>query len=200
MQLNATLTKIDVLNLFVQLAPLVIRLGDGGTLLVTSPAEVTMIPGEGVGVVCDATFHWPLLGVDLPVRMRSLSIRIRPAVHPDSSGQSHILTFTLQIEHARVSLLPAMFDERVTARLNEELRTRNVELAWNFGKSLSHVFQLPATVLSAAALALDVSIGAIDITESEIALAIDFVARVQPRTDAHTVQSPASVGGVASPQ
>ncbi|MGA7121639.1 MAG: hypothetical protein WBY94_16150 [Polyangiaceae bacterium] len=197
MHLNATLTKIDVLNLFVQLAPLVIRLGDGGTLLVTAPAEVTMIPGEGVGVVCDATFHWPLLGVDLPVRMRSLSVRIRPDVHPDSAGQSNVLTFTLQIEHTGVSILPAMFDERVTARLNEELRTRNVELAWNFGKSLSHVFQLPPAVLSAAALALDVSIGAIDITESEIALAVHFVARVQPRTDGHTVQSPAAAGGAA---
>lgn len=195
MQLKATLTKNDVINLFAQLAPLVVRVGEGGTLLLASPTEVAMIPGEGVRVVCDATFHWPLLGVELPIHLSALAVRIRPAVQPDSNGKSDILAFTLQVEHTGMSLLPAVFDGRVTSRLNRELQTRNIEVAWNFGKTMSHVFQLPATLLSAGPLDLKVRVGTIEITESEIVLDVDFVARMGPRTAARAARSPDTHGG-----
>ena len=152
MWLEAILTTADLRDVLGQFAPLEIRLGSDGKLLLASPTEVSLIPGEGIGVVCDATLHWPVLGVDLPVHMRGLTVLIHPTVRPGPNGSCDVLAFTLQIDRAGVSILPAVVDDRVTSLLNQELVKKHVELAWNFGKTLSHVFQLPAFLASAAAL------------------------------------------------
>ncbi|MGD0674129.1 MAG: hypothetical protein ABSC94_01845 [Polyangiaceae bacterium] len=181
MRLEATLGKEDLLDVFGQLAPLEIRVGEGGTLLLACPTEVMMIPGDGVKVVCDATFHWPVLGVGVPVHMRGLRATIRPAIRDGSNEASDVLAFTLKVDHAGVSLLPASFDERVTSHLNKELVSRHIELAWNYGQTLSHVFSLPATLVSAAALALKVIAGTVEVTEGAVVFAVDFGAAVERR-------------------
>jgi hypothetical protein len=184
MRCEAILTQHDLRDLFAKLAPLEIRVGESATLVLESPTEVSLVALEGVNVVCDATLHWPLLGVDLPVHMRQLTVRIHPAVRPGPNGNSSVLVFTLQIERTGVSLLPASFDDRVTTLLNKELVTKHVELAWNFGKTLTHVFSLPAGLVSAAALGVRVESGTTRVTENDVRLVVEFGAEVQKRVGA----------------
>jgi hypothetical protein len=184
MWLEAILTKDDLRDVFDQFAPLEIRLGDSGRLVLESPTEVSINPGSGVGVVCDATLHWPVLGVDLPVRMRGLTVLLHPTVRPRPDGSCGALVFTLQIDRTGVSLLPAVFDARVTSLLNRELAENHAALEWNFGKTLSHVFQLPAALASAATLSLEVIAGSVKTTDDAVGFAVGFRAEVHPRVAA----------------
>jgi hypothetical protein len=181
MWLEAILTKDDVRDVFAQFTPLEIRLGENGKLLLASPKEVSMIPGEGVSVVCDATLHWPVLGIDIPVHMRGLTVLIHPIVRPDPDCRCGVLAFTLQVNHAGVSLLPSVVDGRVTSLLNEELLKKHIELSWDFGRTLTHVFAMPEALASAAALSLNVIAGTVKITDDAIGFAVGMGAEVQPR-------------------
>jgi hypothetical protein len=199
MWLEATLTKDDLESLLAQFAPLEIRLGESGRLILASPTEVSMNPGKGVGVLCDATVHWPLLGMDLPVRMRGLGILLRPAVRPGSDGSCGVLVFTLQIEHVGVSPLPAVFDASLTSLLNRELAQDRAALVWNFVETLSHVFALPAALASAATLGLKANAGSIRITDKAIGFVVGFGTDVQPRPAAPVPIDTVSQQGAASP-
>jgi hypothetical protein len=181
MWLEAILTTDDLREVLEQFSPLEIRLGDNGKLLLASPTRVSLTAGEGMSVVCEATLHWPVLGVDLPVHMHGLSVLVRPSVRPAPDGTCDVLAFTLQIDRAGVSILPHILDDKVTSLLNEELAKKHVELAWNFGKTLTHVFSLPDALASAAALALKVSGGSVRVTEAAVGFAVNFTAEVRPR-------------------
>jgi hypothetical protein len=184
MWLEAILTTSDLQDTIQQFSPLEIRLGDNGKLLLASPTRVSLTAGEGMAVVCEATLHWPVLGVDLPVHMHGLSVLVRPEVRPAPDGTCDVLAFTLQIDRAGVSILPHIIDDKVTSLLNEELAKKHVELAWNFGETLTHVFALPAALASAAALALKVGGGTVKITDRAIGFAVNFTAEVRPRVGA----------------
>jgi hypothetical protein len=199
MWLEAILTKDDLRDVFEQFAPLEIRLGESGRLILESPSEVSMNPGSGVGVVCDATLHWPVLGVDLPVRMRGLTVLLHPTIQPRPDGRCGALVFTLQIDHTGVSLLPAVFDARVTSLVNRELAERHAALEWNFGKTLSHVFALPAALVSAGTLSLKVHAGSVKTTSEALGFAVGFLAEVQPRARAPAVADAALHEDAASP-
>jgi hypothetical protein len=179
MRLEAILTRDDLEGLLGKFAPLEVLLGDSGRCVLTAPARVTLIPGKGMSVICDATLYWPVLRVDVPVHMRGLSVLIHPGVRPSADGKSAVLAFTLQIDRTGVSVLPGAIDDRVTSLLNVELVKKHVELSWDFGRTLSHVFALPAALASAAALSLIVSQGTIFVTDSAVVLAVDFDADVR---------------------
>lgn len=199
MWLEAILTKDDLRDVFEQFAPLEIRLGDSGRLILESPTDVSVIPGSGVGVVCDATLHWPVLGVDLPVRMRGLTVLLHPTIQPRPDGGCGALVFTLQIDRTGVSLLPAAFDARVTSLLNRELAESHAALEWNFGKTLSHVFALPAALASAGTLSLKVHAGSVKTTGDALGFAVGFRAEVQPRALPPAGADAASHEDAASP-
>jgi len=179
MRLEAVLTRDDLHGILNQFAPLEIRLGKNGNLLLDSPSKVALIPGEGLSIVCHATLHWPVLGVSVPVSMRGLTVEVRPAVRPGLAGGGDVVAFTLQIDRAGVTVLPEVIDDKVTSRVNQELVEKHVELSWNFAKSLSHVFELPDALASAAALKLKVRQGIVVVTESAVVFTVDFGAEVQ---------------------
>jgi hypothetical protein len=181
MHLKAILTRDDLHGVLMQFAPLEICLAENGKLLLSSPAEVALVPGKGMSVVCDATLQWPVLGFALPVQMRGLAVQVQPSVRSGPDGGNTVLALTLQIDRTGFSLLPAMIDERVTSRVNQELVKKDVELSWNFEKTLSHVFSLPDALTSAAALSLKVSGGTVVATDSAVVFTVDFDAAVRRR-------------------
>jgi hypothetical protein len=193
MWLEAILTKEDLEKIVGQFSPLTVLLGENGSLLLASPCEVSLIPGEGIGVVCDATIHWPVLGIDLPVELRSLTLRILPVVQEEVGRR---LVFRLQIDHTGVVLLPSMIDHRVTARVNEELEKKHVELSWNFLETLSHVFELPDALVSSGAISLRATDGRVKATEGALGFAVRFETTVLPRTEAVAVPMPTTTDGV----
>ena len=153
-------------------------------MLLASPTRVSLSAGEGMAVVCEATLHWPVLGIDLPVHMHGLSVLVRPSVRPAPDGTCDVLAFTLQVDRTGVSILPDIIDDKVTSMLNEELAKKHIELAWNFAATLSHVFALPDALASASAIALKVGGGTVKVTDHAIGFAVNFTAEVRPRVGA----------------
>jgi hypothetical protein len=181
MWLEAILTREDLEGIAEKFSPLEIVLGDSGSLLLVGPCEVSLTPDEGVAVKCDATLHWPVLGFDVPVSMHGLLVHVLPSVEERADGST--LVFRLQIDRAGVAMLPSFFDCGVTARVNRELEEKHVELAWNFADTLSHVFKLPPSIASAAALSLKATAGRVKATETALGLAADFTVSVQARSE-----------------
>jgi hypothetical protein len=181
MWLEAILTEADLETVLQQFSPLKILLGDNGSLLLAEPKEVSLIPDQGIEVVCDATLHWPILGFDLPVALRGLTVRVLPVVDKAASGTP--LVFRLQLDHAGVAMLPAIIDDRVTAMVNEELHKKHVELSWNFMKTLSHEFTLPGAIASAASISLVALDGMVKANAKALGLAVRFETTVRRRLD-----------------
>jgi hypothetical protein len=181
MWLEGILTREDLQDIAERFSPLKILLGDSGSLLLVGPCEVSLNPDKGIAVKCDATLHWPVLGFDVPVSLHGLLVHVLPSVEERPDGAT--LVFRLQIDHAGVAMLPSFFDHGVAARVNRELEQKHVELAWNFVDTLSHVFKLPPTLASAAALSVKATAGRVKATETALGLAVDFSLSVQARGD-----------------
>jgi hypothetical protein len=181
MWLEAILTQDDLLDVFRRFSPLEIRLGERGVLVLASPIAVSTVSEEGVGVVCDATLHFPVFGIQVPVHMKGLTVMIHPTVRDLPEGQGQALVFRLQIDRTGVAHLPSVIDEGVTKRVNDELDKKHFELAWNFHETLSHVFTLPAALASASALRLKVTGGRVKVTGDALGFAVCFDTDVQKR-------------------
>ena len=179
MWLEAILTREDLQAVVERFAPLTILLGESGSLLLVAPTDLSLMPDKGIALRCDATLHWPVLGFDVPVSMHGLLLHILPLVEERPEGPT--LVFRLQIDHTGVAMLPSFFDHGVTAKIDQELEQKHVELAWKFVDTLSHVFKLPPSLASASGFALRATAGRVKATEVALGLAVEFEASVQPR-------------------
>jgi hypothetical protein len=193
MWLEAILTREDLRQVLNQFAPMELRLGESGKLLLDTPSDVSLIRDKGLAVVCEATLHWPLLGVDIPVHIHGLVLLVHPSVERRASGD--VLVFTLEIDRANVSMLPKIIDDKITAMVNEELVKKHIELAWNFGKTLTHVFSLPAALESTSTLGLKVTGGKVKVTDDAMGFAVCFRTEVERRREGHPGVPPAGDGG-----
>lgn len=178
MWLEAILTEGDLQKAVDRFSPLEIRLGQDGRLLLARWTSLSLVADRGIEVICEATLHWPVMGIDVPITMNGLTVLIRPSVDPRPEGEA--LVFSLELERTGVSSLP-LIDDRVTSLVNEELAKRRVELAWTFGRTLSHVFSMPEAILSAESLGLEVRGGKTKVTESALGFAVSFEASVARR-------------------
>src|SRR3984957_9329717 len=197
MWLEAILTREDLQAVVERFAPLTILLGESGSLLLVAPPDLTLRPDKGIALSCDATLHWPVLGFDVPVSMHGLLVHILPLVEQRPDGAT--LVFRLQIDHTGVAMLPSFFDHGVTAKINQELEQKHIELAWNFVDTLSHVFKLPPSLASAAGFALRATAGRVKATEVALGLAVEFEASVQPRVAGGGPRDLGTAGGAHDP-
>jgi hypothetical protein len=182
MRLEAILSLHDIEELLAQFVPLEIALDEGKGVRVLSVDEltdVTVVRGEGVRVGCKAHVHWPVLGITLPVAIKSLHILVSFRIALRDNHESLVLG--LKIEDADIAWLPSIVDQGLKDLVNRELVDKHIELAWGFGKTLSAKFKLPAALRSAEALALDVSEGRVAVTEEAVGMAVAFAAKVLAR-------------------
>ena len=171
MWLEAIFPAEDLRRTLSEIAPLEIRLGDdGGELALDAPSEVTLVADQGVRIVCAARLHWPVLGVSVPVTMKSLVVLLRPTIEAHEGKDA--LVFKLEIEHADFSMVPAVIDTRITSLVNEELAKKGVELSWDYAQTLNHVFQLPDLLKPAEALSLTITGAVVKVTTEALGLAI----------------------------
>jgi|HubBroStandDraft_2_1064218.scaffolds.fasta_scaffold64326_1 hypothetical protein len=186
MWLEAVLTKDDLQDVFQQFAPLTIRLGESGELTLDAPSDVTFDSQGGVRVVCTARLAWSVLGLHVPVTIHSLIALITPVIERPGA-RDEALVFKLALEHADIAALPALFDSHVTARVNEELLKKHVELSWEFRKLLDHVFALPPTLESADGLALRVKASVVKMTSDALGFAVNLGVDVRRRPRDSTI-------------
>jgi hypothetical protein len=176
---EAIFSIVDLEEVTGQLFPLRIILGKDGNVLLTDRRDLALLPGVGLRMTVTAEIHWPVLGMNIPVSVRSATLEIRPEIVENPGGDT--LTFKLHLDDIDVSTLPAFVDRRVVDHVNKELEAKHIELAWGFTRTLSHVFQLPEALASAAALDMRAGSGCVKITSEALAIAVRFHARVEPR-------------------
>jgi hypothetical protein len=182
MRIEAILSHDDIEELLRQFVPLEIDLDDGKGLRVVAIDEltdVTILRGDGVRVGCKAHVHWPILGIPIPVAIKSLHILVTFKVALRENRQS--LVIGLKIEDADIAWVPSIVDHSVKDLVNRELVDKHVELVWGFGKTLSAKFQMPQALRSAEALALDVAEGRVAVSGEAVGMAVAFAATVIAR-------------------
>jgi hypothetical protein len=180
MWVEAIVAKDDLAKVVGELCPLRISIGADGNLLLSDPREVALIPGEGLRMTVTSEIHWPVLGIQIPVSIRSATLLVKPEIVEAPQGPN--LTFRLQLDDVDIAILPALVDRGIVELVNKELAAKHVELAWGFTSTLSHVFELPQALASVRALDLRATSGRVKVTHEALALAVLFQARVEPRS------------------
>jgi hypothetical protein len=185
MWVEAILTKDDLATLLADLCPLTIALDEtsGGEhyLRLLNPEGVALVPERGLRLTCEAELHWPVLGIDAPVRAKSLTMLLNVGLAPSLDGE--VLAFRPEVESMDVAWVPNLFDGQIADKLNQALANRRVELSWNFFKTLAHTFELPSALHPATALDLRVGWGKVRVTEQAMVLVVSF--------NTHVLQGPA---------
>ena len=155
MWLEAILAKHDLVALLPELMPLTVRLSGGGSVELEAPSDIELVADTGLRFTCKAKVHWPVLGIQVPVTLRSLTALVKPQIAESSTGDR--LVFSFRVENADFAGLPDVVDEKITEKINETLVRDHVALEWDFTDSLSHVFKMPATLEHFEALGLQVA-------------------------------------------
>jgi hypothetical protein len=94
--------------------------------------------------------------------------------------------------------VPAVIDRGITAKLNQELTQRHAELSWNFGSTLSHVFELPHSLKPLDGLDLQVRWGKIRVTEEAMVMAVSFRPKVLRHGEPLSPRRPARLARVGN--
>jgi hypothetical protein len=171
MWIEAFVSTEDLRRSLSEFAPLKIRLGDsGGELALDSPTEVSLVADLGARIVCSAHLHWPFLGINVPMTMKSLIILLRPAIETHADGDA--LVFKLEIEHADFAYIPTVIDNRITGLINAELAKKHIELSWRYAGTLDHVFNLPEMLDPVEGLALTATSAFVKVTNDAVGLAV----------------------------
>jgi hypothetical protein len=173
MWLEAIVSAADLQRTLARFAPVTIRLGEGGgALALESPSEVTLLANRGVRVVCRARLVWPVIGVRVPMTIRSLVILLCPIIEAQPRGD--VLVFKLEIEHADFALIPTFIDNRITSQINAQLAEKHVELSWSYTETLHHVFRMPQALDAVESLALVVDGAIVKVTTEAVGLAVSL--------------------------
>jgi hypothetical protein len=179
MWVETILTRDDLEKMVNDFCPLTIRLGENGNILLSDPRALELVPSVGLRMSLTVEVHWPVLGIQVPVSVRSVTLEVKPEILKKATGDC--LTFKLRIDDVDTSLLPEILDRGIVDRVNKELEEKHVDLSWAFIETLSHVFELPGAMTSARAIDLHAQSGSLRITNEALVLATSFEARVEPR-------------------
>jgi hypothetical protein len=175
MRLLALVPRAEVQLLLSELLPLKVLLGDEDDdrmLLLRDAGEVGFVAGQGVRMACKADVRWSLLGIAVPVHLRSLSVLLAPRIAERAGGAA--LVFQVWIEHADLAGVPALVDAHLVDRVNQALEERQVELAWNFTRTLTHSFDLPALLQSVRFFNLGVGASSVEVRPDALHLEVEL--------------------------
>ncbi len=165
----------DLNRLLTQALPLTISFGppeSPHSLALSDLAEVELVSGRGLRVVCKAHLTWPLLGIAVPIAVNSVKMLLLPTVGRGPSGDT--LAFRILLEHADFSGLPTMIDNRITEAINTKLAEKDVELTWDFSRSLTYLAKLPAMLEPIESFAIRPAWGEVRVTEEAVVYAASF--------------------------
>jgi hypothetical protein len=192
-------SRDDLAKLLAEALPLTIHLAgdetDEHSLALSELTEVALVPDVGLRVVCKAHVRWPVLGVDVPIAVRSVTFLLLPTIGESPDGET--LVFRASIEHADFAALPTVIDNGITSAINARLAAKGAELSWGFARALTYNAALPAMLDPLASFAIRPAWGKVRITDDAIVYAASFHSAVVRRGEAVPEALRAAV--VASP-
>jgi hypothetical protein len=178
MWLEAILTAADLQKVVDQLTPATVPLGERGHLYFDTPAQVSLVADRGLRVQCHAKVMWPVLGIDVALTIRSMTLLVHPSI--ESRDGARTIVLSPEVDAIDLALLPDIGDDELRAFLNRELLQKRIELPWNYQSMLTHRIPLPEWFRESSAFDICAGGAAVKITDESIGLAIRFTAEVTP--------------------
>lgn len=181
MWLQAIITPSDLEHVLNEITPMRIALdGDAPEryLWLDRPNHVAMTNGHGIRIVTSARLQWDVIGIKLPVTLRSVTALIVPTI---SQRDGHdVLAFSACIEDADLSLVPEFIEVPILARVNEALQGEHAQIAWHFTDTLNFHFNLPEAMDPTRAMQLCARWGAVRTSHEGMAIAASFTLDAEP--------------------
>jgi hypothetical protein len=184
MWVEAILSRDDLTRILGEALPVAVQLGDASahhSLALYEPEAVTLVADRGLRLVCKARLHWPVLGIELPIVLHTLTVDLRPEIGRHDGHDA--LFFRVEIAESDVAGVPAILDRAIAQAINARLEETRGALKWDFTKTLSGVLGLPAILDPLEGFALEVAWGKIRVTDEAVILAVSFHSRVHRRDD-----------------
>ena len=194
MWLQALLTPADLESIVAEMTPVQIALDADDPkryLWLDRPTSVEMVGNVGVRIVTSARLQWDVIGIALPITLRSVSVVLTPSV-AQRDGKDALL-FAAQVESADLAAVPVLIEVPLVAKVNEALTADHAKLAWCFTDTLDFTFQLPDTLAPARSLRLFARWGAVRTSEEGVAVAASFGLDAEPLAPAPGAESIAAV-------
>jgi hypothetical protein len=174
MWIEAIITKDDLVNAVKQITPVKIHFDDDPKtdrwLFLDKPTATELISEKGLRISCPAQIMWSVASIDLPIKLHTLQVLVRPEIVAKQHG--NILRFNLELEEADFKGIPALVDHGIMKAVNSALAAK--ELAWDFTKTLTNTVKMPALLDPINALDIKVNWGKRRIDGETLVLAISF--------------------------
>jgi hypothetical protein len=184
MWLEAIFAREDLAQALAQLTPLRVELGDPGSdhyVYVGRPQSVELVEGRGLRVRTQAKLRWDVIGLRVPLTLRSVTFEVLPSVvHREGRD---VLVFRFHLEEVDLTALPGLADRGLLDLVNKQLDKASTEIAWDFQKTLDWHIPLPKQLAPAEKFDLGATWGEVRITQEALVLAVSFRTHVQKSTD-----------------
>lgn len=174
MWIEAIVTKEDFAELLKQILPVKIHFDEDPKtdrwLYLDSATDIELVPEEGLRVACPAEIMWSVSVVDIPIKLHTLQVLVRPEIVKKSRGD--ILVFNLHLEEADIKGLPSVIDHTIMKAVNEALSKK--ELAWDFTKTLTNTVKMPKVLDPIDSLSIKVNWGKRRVDAEAVCLVVSF--------------------------
>jgi hypothetical protein len=175
MWLQAILTPTDLEHVLAEITPVQIALDredPGRYLWLDRPSHVETTDGEGIRIVTSARLQWDVIGIKVPVTLRTVTALVIPSV---AQRDGHdVLAFSARIEQADLSSIPDFINGALISRVNEALAGDQAQLAWHFTETLDFHFHLPESMDPQRGVRLFARWGAVRTSHEGMAIAASF--------------------------
>lgn len=174
MWIEAIITKDDFATVINQITPLRIHFDDDDKtnrwLYLGHPTNIELVAEKGIRISCPAEIMWSVVGLNVPFRLHTLQVLMRPEIVAKPTG--HILVFNLELEEADFKGIPALVDHGIVKAVNAALAAQ--ELAWDFTKTLTNTVKMPKLLDPIEALQIKVNWGKRRVDDEAVVLAVSF--------------------------
>lgn len=189
MWIEAIIAKDDFAAVVRQMTPLRIHFDDNDKtnrwLYLGKPTSVELVAEKGIRISCPAEIMWSVVGVNVPIKLHTMQVLMRPEIVAKPTG--HILVFTLELEEADFKGIPALIDHGIVKGVNAALAAQ--ELAWDFTKTLTNSVKMPKLLDPIETLEIKVNWGKRRVDDEAVVLVIsfqlDFIRRAGSDLDAN---------------
>ena len=176
MWLQAIITADDLMHALAELTPTRIQLDDEDpdrAFELEPPSEVRFRANEGAVITTSARLRWDVIGIKVPVSLRSVQVLLVPSVERDADGND-LLVLQARIEDLDLTALPGFMDAKLKDRINQALERPSSFLRWRFIRTLDFHFHLPEKVQPARDLRLSARWGATKVSDQGFVMAASF--------------------------
>ncbi|HEX6244355.1 MAG TPA: hypothetical protein VFZ61_25735 [Polyangiales bacterium] len=176
MWLQAIITADDLMHALHELTPTRIQLDDNDpdkAFELDPPSEVRFRENEGAIIRTSARLSWDVIGIKVPVNLRTVEVLLIPSIEQDSDGND-LLVLQAKLEDLDLSALPGLFDGAIRNRINQVLEDPKRFVRWGFIRTLDFSFHLPDKVQPRRDLRLAARWGATRVSDQGFVMAASF--------------------------